>query len=99
MPKEVVEAAPQAMLQMAAYGPEANFSFPPRPENRATPWNIEWTAKVRYRSSTGGILGMPMDAPATDERTPTGQSEQDKPKAKKPSAKDILRGLGVPRLP
>jgi hypothetical protein len=110
VPKEVVDAAPQAMVQLAAYGEEANFSYPPRPENRATPWNIEWQVKVRYRSQTGGLLGMAM--PGMDEQPPPGrgrrgetqpqqpgQPQQQTPPPARPSAGDVLRGLGVPSIP
>jgi hypothetical protein len=60
VPKEVVDASPQGFLQLVAYGQEANFSYPPRPTNPATPWNIQWQTKVRYRSVTSGLLGMDM---------------------------------------
>jgi len=60
VPAEVKQAAGQfMMLQLYAYGPEANFAYPPRPANPRTPWNLEWTAKVRYKSTTGLMLGMP----------------------------------------
>lgn len=60
IPQEVVKAAPQAMFQLAAYGNETNLSYPPRPQDPKVPWNIEWTVKVRYKSQTGGLLGMDM---------------------------------------
>jgi hypothetical protein len=60
VPKEVVDAAPQALVQMVAYGGEANFVYPPRPKDPKVTWNQEWQVKVRYRSATGGMLGMAM---------------------------------------
>lgn len=102
VPKEVVDAAPQAMVQLAAYGAEANFSYPPRPENRATPWNIQWQVKVRYRSSTGGILGMTMPSLGADQPQAPGRGRQTPPPPAptgRPSAGDILRGLGLPGIP
>jgi hypothetical protein len=60
VPKEVVDAAPQGFLQMAAYGGEANFVYPPRPSDPKVAWNQQWQVKVRYRSATGGLLGMTM---------------------------------------
>jgi hypothetical protein len=102
VPKEVVDAAPQAMVQLAAYGEEANFSYPPRPENRATPWNIEWQVKVRYRSQTGGILGMTMpqmDEPGRRGAAQTEPGQPQTPPPARPSAGDVLRGLGVPSIP
>ncbi len=100
VPREVVDAAPQAMYQFVAYGGESNFTYPPRPVDPKVAWNIEWTVKVRYRSATGGILGMEnpygagMDDEA-DDRAPTDGGKPSKP-AKKPKGTDILRGLGVP---
>ena len=60
VPKEVVDASPQGFLQMAAYGGEANFVYPPRPTDPKVAWNQQWQVKVRYRSATGGLLGMTM---------------------------------------
>ncbi len=57
VPSEVVKASPFGMLSMIAYGEEANFSDPPRPAKG--PWNLKWTVKVRRKSTTATILGMP----------------------------------------
>ncbi len=111
VPKEVIDAAPQAMVQLAAYGGEANFVYPPRPADPKITWNQQWAVKVRYRSSTGGLLGMDMNemmggggrssrgaAAAPGQQPPPGQKP---PRA--PSAADILRkgilggGLPFPR--
>ncbi len=103
--REVVQAAPSAILSLSAYGDEANFSYPPRPENRATPWNIEWQVKVRYKSTTGGLLGMSMaDLGGGGEGPPgRGQPPAQAPAGQQPgrgpSAGDILRGLGGIGLP
>lgn len=51
VPKEVMAAAPNAMLRMIAYGEEANFAYPPRPKDPKAPWNPEWAAKVRVKST------------------------------------------------
>jgi hypothetical protein len=61
VPAEVKAAAPDMMMgTLYAYGPEANFVYPPRPTNPATPWVQEWTARVRYRSSTMVMMAGPM---------------------------------------
>jgi hypothetical protein len=60
VPQEVVAAAPHALVQLTAYGPEANFAYPPRPADPKVAWNKQWQVKVRYRSATGGMLGMAM---------------------------------------
>ncbi|WP_312167060.1 hypothetical protein [Phenylobacterium sp.] len=110
IPVEVVKAAPQAMVQLAAYGGETNISYPPRPADPKTAWNIDWTLKVRYKSQTGGMLGMQTpgamgmaddDADGGDQRgDPQGQGGQ---KSKSPFGAPgvggtILKGLGG-RLP
>ena len=62
VPKEFVDVAPTAFVNLAGYGEEANFSSPPRPADPRTPWNIDWVAKVRYRTAESAILGMDMAA-------------------------------------
>ena len=58
VPAEVVQALGKGgMTTMVAYGGEANFAYPPRPVDPKTPWHIKWETKVRYRSSTMGMLG------------------------------------------
>lgn len=59
IPSEVVQSGAVGMLSMIAYGDEANFSDPPKPANPKAPWNLKWTAKVRFKSTTSTILGMP----------------------------------------
>ena len=60
IPAEVKRAAGGFMMtQLYAYGPERNFAYPPRPANPRLPWKPDWTAKVRYRSNTTVMLGMP----------------------------------------
>ena len=97
VPKEVLDAAPTAMAQLVAYGGEANFVHPPRPQDPKVTWNQQWAVKVRYRSATGGILGQEMPnmgggrragVPGMPPQQP-GQPPQQPPKA--PSAADILR--------
>ncbi len=51
VPKEVLAAAPNAMLRMIAYGEEAHFANPPRPKDPKAAWNPEWVAKVRVKST------------------------------------------------
>jgi hypothetical protein len=60
IPADVKAAGGQMMmLSMFAYGPEASFAFPPRPANPKLAWNPEWTARVRYRSVSNKIVGIP----------------------------------------
>ena len=106
VPKEVVDAAPQALVQMVAYGGEANFVYPPRPQDPKVAWNQEWTVKVRYRSATGGLLGMAMpgmagrgDDQGSQRRGADrgAQSQQPPQQPEDPAAarrKAIMKGLG-----
>lgn len=109
VPKEVIDAAPQALLQMVAYGSEVNVVFPPRPADPKVAWNQEWQVKVRYRSATGGMLGMTMPGAGgggdDGERPRRGNrsGQADQPPQSQPMTPDeekaarrkaILRGLG-----
>lgn len=66
VPAEVVNATGGSggrggsMFGLTAYGGETNMAYPARPADPKVPWNIQWETKIRYRSSTGGILGQPM---------------------------------------
>jgi hypothetical protein len=108
IPQEVVKVAPNAMVQLAAYGAETNISYPPRPADPKVAWNIDWTLKVRYRSQTGGILGMDarsmgMGAMGEADEAPRGAPGQRGPQPRSPLGVPglggaILKGLGG-RLP
>ncbi|HEX2812570.1 MAG TPA: hypothetical protein VHO04_07795 [Sphingopyxis sp.] len=57
IPAEVKKASGEMMVgNLNAFGPEANFSYPPKPAGNAV-WNIDWTAKVRFRSQTMLLVG------------------------------------------
>src|SRR3546814_11518960 len=60
VPAEVKAAAGAMMMTpLYAYGPEADFSYPPRPKNAPASWAPDWTARVRYKSKPSLLLGMP----------------------------------------
>lgn len=83
VPAEVKAAAPDFMLaSLYGYGPEANFAFPPRPATG--PWNPDWTARVRFRSTTSWFVGGPMAG---------AQGQPGKAKCK-PSIFGAVTGLG-----
>lgn len=59
IPAEAKAAAGGMMFGgMNAFGPEENFSFPPKPADPKAIWNIDWTAKVRFRSFSSFMTGM-----------------------------------------
>ncbi|PZU07046.1 hypothetical protein [Sphingomonas sp.] len=103
VPVEVTNQTRSGIVSMIAYGDEANFVDPPRPADPKVPWNISWTTKVRYKSTTGLILGMQGGSSATtadDEpyegrRTIEGQKAPEQPK-KKGGLFDKLKGAVSP---
>jgi hypothetical protein len=103
IPQEVVKAAPQAMVQLAAYGGEANFSYPPRPSDPKVAWNIDWQVKVRYKAQTGGILGMDMGQAMGGGQQPTRAQQggqRGRPQQQPPSVGGaILKGVLGGRIP
>lgn len=83
VPAEVKAAAPDFMLgNLYAYGPETNIAYPPRPATG--PWNPEWTARVRFRSTTSWMIGGPMASTAPEKGG----------KSCKPSLFGAVTGLG-----
>lgn len=78
VPAEVKQAAGETVFgTMFAYGPEANFVYPARPATG--PWNQEWTARVRFRSMTSFLPGMPGMGNGGDSSA-TDQGSEPKPK-------------------
>jgi hypothetical protein len=72
------------MASIYAYGPERNFSFPPRPANAKPGWSPEWIARARFRSMTMGMLGMDMGAMMGDAEQGDGaQATPQQPKKPK----------------
>ena len=57
VPAQFVAAAPAAFVRFIAYGEEANFVHPPRPQDPKVEWNQEWAAKVRLKSTATAMLG------------------------------------------
>src|SRR3546814_15099809 len=57
IPAEVRQASGEMMIgNLNAFGPEASFSYPPKPAGTAA-WNIDWPAKPRFRSHTMLMIG------------------------------------------
>jgi len=92
IPAEVINASGEGMMvNLQAYGPQADFAYPPRPADARKPWNPEWIARVRFRSSTMLMPGMEGMAGNMD-RTETGASGTTDAKPRKPKCKG-LKGL------
>lgn len=59
VPIEVKRDAPDFRVgTLTAFGPEETFSYPPKPATG--PWNLEWTARVRHRSTTSWMQAQGM---------------------------------------
>jgi len=93
IPAEVIKASGEGMMvNLQAFGPQADFAYPPRPDDARKPWNPEWIARVRFRSSTMLIPGMEGMMGGRG-RADTGASDSGEPaKPKKPKCKG-LKGL------
>ncbi len=53
IPAEVRRDTPDFRFGMlTGFGPEENFSYPPRPAEAKAAWHLEWTARIRHRSFT-----------------------------------------------
>jgi hypothetical protein len=84
LPAEVARAAPQGMVSMIGYGPEANFAEAPKAP--------KWIAKVRFKTNASLIRGMgAMGMDASDETRETPQGQQPPKKKKRFGLGDVLK--------
>jgi hypothetical protein len=99
VPADVMKrAGGTPFFNFIAYGPEANFAQPPRPQDPKQPWEPLWTVKVRFKSIASTLLGEEGGAPGRRTETPSeGRAAEP---ARKPAAPDplkegieILRGI------
>lgn len=58
IPKGIFAKSQGAMVNMIAYGPELNTSYPARPQKAPADWQPDWTARVRVKSTGMTMLGM-----------------------------------------
>ena len=95
IPAEVKQAGgPMLMTQLFAYGPEANFSWPERPANAPRGWQPDWITRVRFRSNTMLMTGMPGmgDVEAEDGSSEGGEGAE-APAQTLPRCRGGLRGM------
>ena len=82
-----------AMLRAIAYGSELNLAHPPRPADPKATWEPVWAAKLRVKSVTSLMLGMPAmgqmpQAGSESEPAPKQEAEE-----KKIKPLDVLKGI------
>jgi hypothetical protein len=101
IPKEVVDSMSGGMVQLAAYGGEANFSYPPRPADPKVRYVPDWVVKVRYKSTTGTLMGMAdmMGGMGSDDGEDSGPpqrrgQQQPQQQQRRPGLGDMMRGMG-----
>jgi hypothetical protein len=90
--------AAAGMLQMIAYGPETNLSWPPKPKDPKIAWDPEWNVRVRTKSTAMAMLGMDFGAAMQgrddgDDADGARQEQPADPKQDKPNVKSLLKGL------
>jgi hypothetical protein len=91
IPVEAMQAAGRGgFFNLVGYGGEANFAYPPRPPGSQA-WRPEWTVKVRYRTSTGGLVGMDVSRMQGDEDRGRRQQQQQQQQQQH-------HGIGIPGL-
>jgi hypothetical protein len=84
VPKGIFPDGGAGMLRMIAYGSDAYFAYPPRPEDPKIAWEPDWQTKVRVKSVFSSILGGMGDM---------GEKSVPKKEEKKNKATDLLKNL------
>lgn len=72
-------AAGQGMLRAIAYGTDLNMAYPPRPSDPKIAWEPEWNVKLRVKSMTTTMLGMPEGAGMPGAEGTDGEGMTDAP--------------------
>ena len=84
------------MLRMIAYGTELNLAHPPRPTDPKIAWEPEWAVKVRVKSVTSAVLGMPsMDDGGAGAEDGTGAGGEGSPEAGTPEQPKKKKKFGL----
>ena len=79
-----------AALNMVAYGPETNLSWPEKPADPKQPWKPEWNVRVRTKATTTAMLGMDLSGMSSQ---PSSESGEQPPAEEESKSKKLLKGL------
>jgi hypothetical protein len=90
IPTGIFAKSQGAMVNMIAYGPELNVSYPARPQKAPADWQPDWTARVRVKSTGMTMLGM--NDESSGWRGASEQAPQEN-KPELPNPVNILKGL------
>jgi hypothetical protein len=101
VPAEVGLATPDFRFgTLTAFGPEENFAYPPRPADAKQVWHIQWTARIRHRSTTswleaGGMsMGTADSQGFSEDAEDDGDQDDQAQQQEQPKCKPKKRGLG-----
>ena len=98
VPGEVLKKAGTPMFNFIAYGDEANFAQPPRPQDAKVAWEPKWAAKVRFKSTASLLLGEGADGRREGARQERSQPAQPPAQQASPAAPDpVKEGINVIR--
>lgn len=95
IPKGIFAKSQGAMVNMIAYGPELNVSYPVRPQKAPADWQPDWTARVRVKSTGMTMLGMDDGGDRSDRTGQRGGREepQQDNKVEMPNPVNLLKGI------
>ncbi len=88
IPAGIFGEAAGGMVRMIAYGPELNLAYPPRPANPKAPWEPDWAARVRVKSTGMTMLGMDEQGGRGGRRT-SGRDRGEQPQEEKSGASGV----------
>lgn len=92
IPAEVKAAGGEMLMTtLYAYGPQADFAYPPRPASPKVAWKPEWIARVRFRAHAMVMAGTPGMGSTADD-TAQGQTQ---PQSTLPRCKGGLGGIAA----
>lgn len=95
VPAEVLRDAPDfRMGTLTAFGPQEDFSYPPRPADAKARWDLEWTARIRHRSTTSWMEMQGMTMGLDDDNDSASSDLAGKQPAAECKPKKKKRGLG-----
>jgi hypothetical protein len=97
VPGEVVRKAGSPFFNFIAYGEEANFAQPPRPQNPKTAWEPLWAAKVRFKSTASLLLGESQSRRETRQAPSSAPAPQAQPQPQPAAPDPVQEGVNVLR--
>jgi hypothetical protein len=92
-----VQKAGSPFFNFIAYGEEANFAQPPRPQNPKLAWEPLWAAKVRFKSTASLLLGERQSRRETRQAPASAPAPQAQPQPQPAAPDPVQEGVNVLR--